>query len=124
MSAPKHPSDLVNNPVFLTKQQPDPPVSTAMDHLTVLDGPELDIMCNVDSTTMAGAIGFGSIYANFHGSVYVRSVIDLLKRLSNSKNALARAQIIEVIKAGGNLPSEYYQQQDKKTWALGGNNGD
>lgn len=124
MTAPKHPSELINNPVFLTKQQPDPPVSTAMDHLTTLDGDELDIMCNVDSTTMAGAIGFGAIYADYHGSAYVRRTINLLKRLSNSKEALARKQIIEVIQAGGNLPAEFYQQQDKKTWALGGNNGD
>lgn len=119
----KSPQELVNNPLFLTKQQPDPPVSVAMGHLVTLDGDKLDIMCNVNSVTMAGALGIGQIYTDVHGSDYVRGRIELIKRLSISKDARGRQDIIDVVKAGGNLPAEFYEQQDKKTWApLGGSN--
>lgn len=119
---PRHPTDLVKNPLFLTKQQPDPPVSTAMGHLVTLDGPKLDIMCNVNSQTMASAIGIIQIYTDIHGSEYLRKRGELIKRLSNSKDALARAQIIEVVKAGGNLPAEFYQQSDRRSFTLGASN--
>ena len=119
MSAPKHPSDLVNNPLFLAKQQPEPPVNVAIQHLTVLEGAELDIMCNINNDAMARAQGVLQIYVDIHGSQYMKKRGELLKRLSNSRNALARGQMIEVIKAGGNLPAEFYQQQDKRTWTIG-----
>lgn len=120
MSAPKHPSDLINNPVFLARQQPDPPVSTAMGHLMTIDGPQLDLMANINNDAMARAQGVIQIFVDIHGSEYIKNRGEMLKRLSNSRNALARSQIIEVIKAGGNLPAEFYQQTDKKTWTVPG----
>lgn len=115
----KDPQDLINNPVFLTKQQPDPPVSVAMGHLVTLDGDKLDIVCNVNSATMASAIGIGEIYTDIHGSKYIERRIKLIERLSISKDKGGRLDLIEVVKAGGNLPAEFYQQQDKRTWGPG-----
>ena len=117
---PQHPSALINNPVFLNKGQPEPPVNVAIQHLTTLEGPELDIMCNINNDAMARAQGVLQIYVDIHGSEYMKKRGELLKRLSNSRNALARGQMIEVIKAGGNLPAEFYQQQDKRTWTVPG----
>lgn len=119
----RSPSDLKKNPVFLTKNQPDPPVSVAMGHLTITDGDELTIMSNVNNETMARAIVITDIYTYNHGSKYMEMRGKLLKHLSIAKEKGARTDLIEVIKAGGNLPAEYYQQGAPRSWApVGGDN--
>lgn len=119
----RHPSDLKKNPVFLTKNQPDPPVSVAMDHLTVTDGDELTIMSNVNNEVTARAIVICDIYTYNHGSKYMAMRGRLLKHLTIAKDKGARLDLIEVIKAGGNLPAEYYEQGAPRSWApVGGDN--
>ncbi len=118
-----HPSDLKKNPVFITKNQPDPPVSVAMGHLTTTDGDELTIMSNVNNEVTARAIVICDIYTYNHGSKYMAMRGRLLKHRSIAKDKGARLDLIEVVKAGGNLPAEYYEQGAPRSWApVGGDN--
>lgn len=119
------PSDLKKNPVFLTKNQPDPPVNVGMDHLTTTDGDGLTIMSNVNNELTARAIVICDIYTYAHGSEYMRMRGRLLKHLSIAKDKGGRLDIIDIVKAGGNLPAEYYQQGAPRSWApVSGSGGD
>lgn len=120
----RHAQDLKQNPLFLTKSQPEPPVSVAMGHLTATDGDDLTIMANVNNETMARAIVICDIYAYCHGSAYMKMRGTLLKQLSVAKDKGGRLDIIDVVRAGGNLPAEFYEQGGQsRSWAPYTTNG-
>ena len=108
-------SDLVNNPVYLGRSQPDPPVNKAISNLTITDGELLEEMARVHGQEMVNALSIGYIYSNVYGSKYVRGRIDQLLRLSISKAGQGRREIIDVVDAGGKLPDAYYSGDGKKT---------
>lgn len=108
-------SDLVNNPIYLGRSQPDPPVNKAISNLTITDGELLEEMARVHGQEMVNALSIGYIYSNVYGSKYVRGRIDQLLRLSISKAGQGRREIIDVVDAGGKLPDAYYNGEGKKT---------
>lgn len=108
-------SELANNPVYLGKNIPDPPVNKAIAHLTITDGEMLEEMSRINGQDMVNALSIGYIYSHVYGSSYVKGRIAQLLRLSISKSGLGRREIIDVVDAGGKLPDAYYNGEGKKT---------
>lgn len=107
-------SDLIANPVYLGKSQPDPPVNKAISHLTVTEGQALEEMARIHGQDMVNALSIGYIYSEMYGSDYVRGRIDQLLRLSVAKGGQGRRDLIDVVDAGGKLPDAYYNGEGKK----------
>lgn len=107
--------DLERNPIYLGKDRPDPPVSRAMGHLTVTDGPLLEEMARVKGPDMIRALTVGHILGTMYGSKYIRGRIDQILRVSVSDAGQGRRDIIDVVDAGGVLPEAYYTGQGKKS---------
>lgn len=104
----KFASDLEKHPLFKQKQMVDAPVSVGLKNLMTEKGNRLEIMTNVTSETFVRAVFIGGIYTNIYGSRYVMKRIEQMERIATAKDGLARKQNIEMVEAGGNLPSEYY----------------
>ena len=111
----KKAADLVNNPVYLGKSQPDPPVNKAISQLTVTEGQELEEMARIHGQDMVNALSIGYIYSEMYGSDYVRGRIDQLLRLSVAKGGQGRRELIDAVEAGGKLPDAYYSGEGKRT---------
>lgn len=109
----KNASDLIKNPFFTPKQLAEPPVSRAMDTLTVTEGASLEEMARIESPEMVKAVSIGYIYGNIYGSKYVSGRINQILRLSIAKLGQGRREIVDVVEAGGQLPAEYYTGQQK-----------
>lgn len=109
-------TDLVKNPYFTPKQMAEPPVSRAMDTLTVVDGAPLEEMARVDSPEMVKAVSIGYIYSRVYGCKYVEGRVDQILRLSIARQGLGRREIVDVIEAGGQLPEGYYTAGGKDTF--------
>lgn len=86
-----------------------PPQTLALGHLTETDGPELDMLCNC-TRDIARAVHFCKLF-EMSGSKYARDIADYLKCMSVSKDGEGRKSLIDVVKAGGELPGEYYQSK-------------
>lgn len=111
----KKAADLVNNPVYLGKSQPDPPVNKAISHLTVTEGQALEEMARIHGQDMVNALSIGYIYSEMYGSDYVRGRIDQLLRVSVAKGGQGRRELIDAVEAGGKLPDAYYNGEGKRT---------
>lgn len=86
-----------------------PPQTLAIGHLTMTDGDELDLLSNM-SPKLARGVFFCELYASA-GSEYAQEIADALKRMSVSKDGEGREGLIKAVKAGGELPGEYYQSR-------------
>lgn len=113
---PRHASELENSPLFLNKKQADAPVSVGMGYMTVEDGQLLDEMTRVLSPQMVNACMIGGIYSDVYGSRYVRRRVELVKRIAVAKDGERVKELIQMVDAGGNLPSEYYADGQKRTF--------
>ena len=122
--AVKSPSDLERSPVFMTKANPEPPVSKAMEHLVTEKGDKLELMANIKSQAMVNALSIGYIYSNVYGSKYVKGRIDQMLRASVGADGEGRHSVISVVEAGGNLPAEYYNPQDNRRYGILANNSE
>ena len=113
---PRHASELENSPLFLAKKQHDAPVSVGMNLLTVEEGKQLEQMTRITSPKMVNALMIGEIYTTIYGSRYVQKRVDQLKRIAEAKDGLRAQEVISIVEAGGNLPSEYYTGDNKRTF--------
>lgn len=113
---PRHASELENTPLFLTKKNQEAPVSVGLTYMTVEDGKLLDEMTRVLSPQMVNAVMIGGIYSDVYGSMYVRRRVDLIKRIAVAKDGERVKELIQMVDAGGNLPSEYYADGSKRTF--------
>lgn len=86
-----------------------PPQTLAIGHLTMTDGDELDILSNM-TPKLARGVFFCKLFASA-GSKYAGTIASMLERMSVSKDGDGREGLIKVVKAGGELPGEYYQSR-------------
>lgn len=110
----KNVKDLAKMPFFLGKDRPDPPVSKAMGHLTVTEGPLLEEMARVRGPDMANALSIGYIYAKMYDSKYVGGRMDQILRVSIGSDGQGRRDIIDAVEAGGTMTDGFYNSQGKK----------
>lgn len=113
---PRHASELENTPLFLGKKQQEAPVSVGLTYMTVEEGKLLDEMTRVVSPKMVNAVMIGGIYSDVYGSRYVGRRVDLIKRIAVAKDGERVKELIQMVDAGGNLPSEYYSDGSKRTF--------
>ena len=66
----------------------------------------------------AEAINIGHIYSEIYGSRYVTEKVAKLERISTAKDGEARKESIAMVDAGGNLPSEYYTPEGKRSFSV------
>lgn len=110
---PNHAMDLEKHPLFMTKKQNEAPVSVGMGHLTVTEGARLEEMTRITSPQQINAHAIGYVYVNIYGSKYVRGRISQNDRLAEAKDGLRSRELIDIVQAGGSLPSEYYAPGSK-----------
>lgn len=110
---PNHAMDLERHPLFLAKKSNEAPVSVGMGHLTVVDGSRLEEMTRITSPQQITAHGIGYVYTRIYGSKYVKGRIAQNDRLAEAKDGLRSRELIDMVQAGGSLPSEYYAPGSK-----------
>ena len=114
----RHAAELENHPVFQTRKAAEAPVSVGLRGLMTEEGKRLEIMSRITNSQMVNAINIGHIYSELYGSRYVTEKIAKLERISNAKDGEARKESIAMVDAGGNLPSEYYSPDTKRTFSF------
>lgn len=114
----KKAADLFDEPPqFFDQTQPDPPVTTGIDKLTTLDGQQLEIMTRTNLAIVRG-IQSGTAFQSRYNSQYIQRKTEQLMRLAISSGAKGRQDIIEVIKAGGQMPDAFYQTNTPTDYAV------
>lgn len=110
---PNHAMDLERHPLFMARKQNEAPVSVGMGHLTVTEGYRLEEMTRITTPQQINAHGIGFVYARIYGSKYVKGRIAQNDRLAEAKDGLRSRELIDMVQAGGSLPSEYYAPGSK-----------
>lgn len=70
----------------------------AIDHLSVIDGPELDITCNITSSQQLGIVMESEAHSVL-GCRYIVRRTERLLRLTNGFQARHRQDIVEIAKS-------------------------
>ncbi len=112
----RHAAELENHPVFAERKSSEAPVSVGLKGLMTEQGKSLEIMSRITTPQMVSAINIGHIYSDIYGSRYVSEKVAKLERISNAKDGEARKESIAMVEAGGNLPSEYYAPEGKRSF--------
>ena len=87
----------------------DPPVSKGMEILSTLDGVRLETVTRTNRQIVEG-ITAGSAYVARYNSPYIQARRDRLMRLAISMGGKGREEIIEIVKAGGQMADAYYER--------------
>lgn len=114
----RHASELENHPLFQSRKAVEAPVSVGLNNLMSEEGKRLEIMSRITNEQMVNAINIGHIYSEIYGSRYVTEKVSKLERISNAKDGEARKESIAMVDAGGNLPSEYYSPDGKRSFSI------
>ena len=99
--------DLLDEPPEPEKTIPDPPVSHGMDILCTLDGKQLQIVTRANAQIVEGIRSAAAFVARYH-STYIAETQESLMRLAVSSGGKGRTEMIEIVKAGGQMPDAYY----------------
>ena len=111
--------ELENHPIFQSaRRSSEAPVSVGLKGLMTEEGKRLEIMSRITNLQMVSAINIGHIYSEIYGSRYVTEKVAKLERLSTAKDGEARKESIAMVDAGGNLPSEYYSPDTKRSFSV------
>lgn len=114
----RHASELENHPLFQPRKSAEAPVSVGLRNLMSEEGKSLEIMSRIINEQMVSAINIGHIYSEIYGSKYVTEKVAKLERISTAKDGEARKESIAMVDAGGNLPSEYYTPDGKRSFSV------
>ena len=74
----------------------------AIDHLSTIDGPELDLTCNLTSSEQIKIVLESEAHTVL-GSSYIRKRTERMLRLTNGYQARHRTDIVEITKARSDL---------------------
>lgn len=114
----RHAAELENHPLFQGRRAAEAPVSVGLKGLMTEEGKRLEIMSRITNEQMVNAINIGHIYSEIYGSRYVTEKVAKLERISTAKDGEARKESIAMVDAGGNLPSEYYAPDGKRSFTI------
>lgn len=112
----RHSTELENHPLFNNRKNQEAPVSVGLRGLMVEDGKRLEIMARITNEKQVNAINIGHVYTDIYGSRYVGERVAKMERVTNAYHGEARREAIQMVEAGGNLPSEYYAPEGKRTF--------
>lgn len=113
----KAPKDLLDeDPIYTGPTQPDPPVSKGIDILSTLEGKSLETMTRTNRAIVAGILS-GSAFAYRYKSQYISDQTDRLMRVAISRGGEGRKDIIEIIRAGGQMPDAFYNTANPVDYA-------
>ena len=108
-------SDLLSNPeVPEVSEMPEmlgeTPYDKAYNLLSALEGRKLEIMTRTNPRLVQAANVAYNITSSF-GSRYIGGKIDQLMRFAVSMGGQGRKEIVESLRAGGDMPDAYYEAQ-------------
>ena len=115
-------TDLLDNPEMpdvgdMPETLGETPYDKAYNLLSALKGEKLEIMTRTNPRLVQAANVAYNITSAF-GSQYISGKIDQLMRFAVSMGGEGRKEIVESLRAGGDMPDAYYEAQ-----ANGGRNG-
>lgn len=107
MATKKRAVDMLDDPFHFDPSAPDPPVSKGMGYLTKTDGLALEILTRTNREIVS-AINAGYAFAVRYNSPYIRNKIEQLERLAISAGGRGRQEVIDVVRAGGQMTDAFY----------------
>lgn len=114
----KKAADLFDQPPqYIDNSQPDPPVTTGIDKLSTLDGQQLEIMTRTNRAIVRG-IQSGTAFQSRYKSLYIQRKTEQLMRLAISSGGKGRQDIIDIVKAGGQMPDAFYASNTPTDYAV------
>lgn len=87
---------------------PDPPVSLGIKILSVLEGKQLEIMTRANRPIIEGLLSC-QVFSSRYDSDFIRGQYEMLMRIAVSEGGRGRSEIIDAIRAGGQMPDAFYQ---------------
>lgn len=108
-------TDLLNNPEVpevaeMPENLGETPYDKAYNLLSALGGQKLEIMTRTNPRLVQAANVAYNMTSSF-GSVYIRGKIDQIMRFAVSMGGEGRKEIVESLRAGGDMPDAYYEAQ-------------
>ena len=108
-------TDLLNNPDMpeigdMPENLGETPYDKAYNLLSSVGGKNLEIMTRTNPRLVQAATVAYNITASF-GSPYIRGKIDQLLRFAVSMKGEGRKEIVDSLRAGGDMPDAYYEAQ-------------
>lgn len=115
MSEPRDATDLLTNPqVPEVGDMPETvggtPYEMAFGLLSTLEGRQLEIMTRANPRMVQAAQVSYNMVCQF-GSPYIAGEIEQIERFGVSLHGEGRKEIVDSLRAGGDLPDAYYEAQ-------------
>lgn len=88
----------------------DPPVTKGMGFLASTSGPRLEMMTRTNRAIVSG-ISAGAAYMQRYNSRYIRARVERIERLAISTGGQGRAEMIQMVGAGGPVTDAYYDRR-------------
>lgn len=108
-------SDLLDNPEMpdvgeMPETLGETPYDKAYSLLSALEGKKLEIMTRTNPRLVQAANVAYNLTSSF-GSRYISGKIDQLMRFAVSMGGEGRKEIVDSLRAGGDMPDAYYEAQ-------------
>lgn len=108
-------ADLLNNPDIpevgeMPENLGETPYDKAYNLLSALEGRKLEIMTRTNPRLVQAANVAYNMTSSF-GSLYIRGKIDQIMRFAVSMGGEGRKEIVDSLRAGGDMPDAYYEAQ-------------
>lgn len=108
-------TDLLDNPaVPEVADMPDTlgetPYDKAYDLLSSLEGKKLEIMTRTNPRLVQAANVAYTMHSSF-GSEFIRGKLDQIMRFAVSMGGEGRKEIVDSLRAGGDMPDAYFEAQ-------------
>lgn len=114
-------TDLLSDPSFpeigeMPEMISGTPYDKAYNLLSSIDGKNLEIMTRTNPRLVQAATASYTLGAAF-GTMYIKGKTDQLLRFAVSMGGEGRKEIVDSLRAGGDMPDAYYEAQMGKSSA-------
>lgn len=115
MTQSRDATDLLDRPDIpevgdMPETVPDTPYAMAFDMLSALRGEKLEIMTRTNFRLVQAAQVSYNMIAQFN-SRYIAGETEQIERFAVSMGGKGREEIVESLRAGGDMPDAYYEAQ-------------
>ena len=111
MTRKKQATELLDDPQGdFDIDESDPPVTKGMGFLATTQGPRLEMMTRTNRQIVSG-ISAGAAYVQRYKSAYCRKRVERIERLAVSLGGQGRAEMIQMVGAGGPVTDAYYDRK-------------